>query len=181
MKSSTIVWIVVILIVLGGAWYFLAQSPAPAAGPSTTMGLNGSPDQGNLGGTTTGSVQQPGDGTSISQNLVLGVYNNATLGEFLTAYDGKTLYTYSKDSAGVSNCSGTCATNWPPYSVPEGTTINLPSSSTGITGKISTIKRADGSVQVTYNGAPLYFYKDDHNAGDTTGQGIGGVWYVAKP
>ena len=44
-----------------------------------------------------------------------------------------------------------------------------------------TVTRADGSAQLTYNGRPLYFYIKDTNPGDTKGQGVGGVWYVAKP
>ena len=178
MRTSTVLWIVVIILVLGGGWWWYSQSSAPAAAPTGSAGLNGSADQGNMGQLGTGSVQQPGGGTSGSQNLALGINSNATLGEFLIGNNGLTLYTYSKDTAGVSNCSGQCAVNWPPYTITEGTSLNLPAT---ITGKTATIKRADGTLQVTYKGMPLYFYKDDRNVGDTNGQAVGGVWYVVKP
>ena len=88
------------------------------------------------------------------------------------------LYKYTKDSKGVSNCVGACAVNWPPYTVPAGSVLNLQA---GVTGMISTITRADGTLQVAYNGVPLYYWKDDKKPGDTTGQNVGGVWFVVKP
>ncbi len=65
MKTSTIVWIIVVLVILAaGAWYWYSTTSVPAApasagGPSTSLGINGSLNQGNLGGSDTGSVQQP--------------------------------------------------------------------------------------------------------------------------
>jgi predicted lipoprotein with Yx(FWY)xxD motif len=51
----------------------------------------------------------------------------------------------------------------------------------GVSGTLASITRADGGTQATYNGAPLYYYAPDTKAGDTIGQGSGGVWFVAKP
>jgi len=142
------------------------------------MGTNGSPDQGNMGATSTGSVQQPGDGSSPSQNLALGTDSNAKVGTYLIGNNGMTVYSYDKDTVGVSNCTGTCAKNWPPYTVPAGTILNLQA---GVSGAIATIARADGTMQVTYQGKPLYFYVGDKTSADITGNGIGGVWHVVKP
>jgi predicted lipoprotein with Yx(FWY)xxD motif len=182
MKTSTIVWVLIALIVIGGSWYWYSGMQSGAAdqatGPSTAMGINGSSNQDNLGQPDNGSVQQPGDGTSVSQNLALGTDSNAKLGTYLIAYNGMTVYTYAKDKLGVSNCTGTCADAWPPYTVPAATTLNA---QVGVGGHIDTIQRADGTFQVTYNGMPLYFWKNDTKSGDTNGQGIGGVWYVVKP
>jgi hypothetical protein len=50
---------------------------------------------------------------------------------------------------------------------------------TGATGTFATITRSDGIVQVTYNHMPLYYFSGDSAAGDTTGQGKNGVWFVA--
>jgi len=50
---------------------------------------------------------------------------------------------------------------------------------TGVEGELATITREDGSLQVTYNGLPLYFWNEDGAPGDTTGQGVGDVWSVA--
>jgi predicted lipoprotein with Yx(FWY)xxD motif len=78
--------------------------------------------------------------------------------------------------AGVSNCTEDCAEAWPPFTV--ATDVDL-TAGTGVTGELSTIEREDGAMQVTYNGAPLYFWQDDAAPGDTNGQGVGDVWFVA--
>ena len=175
MRSSTIIWIVVIILVILGAWYWYStMSPPGTTTPSPSAGLNGSPNQGNLGQPDTGTPQQP----SAAPTAVIELATDAKLGKMLVATNGMTLYTYSKDKAGVSNCTGTCAANWPPYTVAAGTTMNALA---GITGALGVIARADGTTQVTYNGKPVYFYKDDVKAGDTNGQAVGGVWYVVKP
>jgi predicted lipoprotein with Yx(FWY)xxD motif len=98
------------------------------------------------------------------------------LGDFLVTADGMTLYTFTNDEAGVSNCTGECAENWPPFTV--GATTKL-AAGEGIEGELATIARDDESLQVTYNGLPLYFWKDDKAPGDTTGQGAGDKWFVA--
>jgi predicted lipoprotein with Yx(FWY)xxD motif len=49
---------------------------------------------------------------------------------------------------------------------------------------LGTITRDDGTMQVTYNGWPLYFFHEDAAAGDTNGQGIdefGGLWWLVSP
>jgi predicted lipoprotein with Yx(FWY)xxD motif len=106
------------------------------------------------------------------------VSDNPALGKILTDGQGKTLYLYTKDTPGVSNCSGTCLTNWPPLLVPTGTT---PSGSTDVTAKLGTIQRSDGSSQVTINDMPAYYWIKDAKPGDATGQNVGGVWFVFDP
>ncbi len=93
--------------------------------------------------------------------------------------NGMTVYAFSNDSAnsGTSACTGTCATKWPPLTVPAGTT---PTAGSGVSGKLGTITRTDnGAVQVTYNGLPLYFYSGDKAVGDTNGNYPG--WNLVKP
>ena len=109
--------------------------------------------------------------------VALKLGTSASLGQYLTASNGMTLYTYGSDSANVSNCSGSCAANWPPYTQSAGLQLGAVS---GISGKLGTITRADGTTQVTYKGMPLYFWVNDTKPGDTTGQGLGG-FVVAKP
>jgi LPXTG-motif cell wall-anchored protein len=101
---------------------------------------------------------------------------SAQLGTILVGPNGKTLYHFTKDSYGQSVCSGPCAQLWPPLTV-----SGAPAAGTGVTGKLGVITRADGSRQVTYNGAPLYYFAGDKKPGDTTGQGYKSVWYVATP
>lgn len=81
---------------------------------------------------------------------------------------GMTLYTFSKDVAGSgkSACSGACLQKWPALTLPAGTS---PAAGAGVTGALGTITRDDGTLQVTYNGLPLYFFAGDHAPGDTNG------------
>lgn len=100
------------------------------------------------------------------------------LGDFLVSGNGGTLYTFSKDTAGVSNCTGDCLENWPPYTI--GAEDKL-SPGANVAGELGTIELEGGDRQVTYNGMPLYYFKDDLEVGETNGEGLGGVWSVAKP
>lgn len=98
--------------------------------------------------------------------------SNSTKGEYLVAANGMTLYRFDVDAKNVSNCNDSCATAWPPYMVEAG--AKLPTN-------LTVIKRADGSSQYAYKGAPVYFYFKDAQVGDTTGDGVGGTWHLVKP
>ena len=87
-----------------------------------------------------------------------------------------TLYVRTSDPAGGSSCTGGCATAWPPLTVAAGTQALA---GTGVSGALGTFGRTDGSLQVTYNGHALYYYAADTKSGDTTGQGVGRIWFVA--
>lgn len=157
---------VIILIILIGGWYLWMRSSVPAPLPTTQSAPTS---------TSTAGTANP---DAIQNNLTLGTDATTTLGSYLIAYNGMTLYTYSNDNTGTSTCYGQCAEEWPPYTVPAGMQLNLEAQ---VTGQAGTIARADGTTQVTYNGMPLYFYIGDNENGDINGQGIGGVWSVAKP
>jgi len=101
-----------------------------------------------------------------------------SMGQYLTGQDGKTLYTFAVDKPNTSNCADTCATNWPPFTIATGDTLKP---GDGVTGTLTTFARADGTMQVAYDGAPLYYFKNDAKAGDTNGQGVSGKWFVASP
>lgn len=90
----------------------------------------------------------------------------------LVADNGMTLYTFDDDSAGMSNCYDSCAASWPPYRV------DVSGAAPG-DGFVQ-IARQDGTTQWAKDGAPLYFWVGDTAPGDTTGDGIGGVWHIAK-
>src|SRR5207245_1131294 len=107
---------------------------------------------------------------------VVATSDDASLGTILTDSKGMTLYLFTKDVPGISNCYDQCATNWPPL-----LTQGAPVLNDGVEGALSTTARKDGAVQVTYNGWPLYYWINDHNPGDTTGQNVGGVWFVLNP
>jgi predicted lipoprotein with Yx(FWY)xxD motif len=95
------------------------------------------------------------------------------LGEVLTDGDGRTLYAFLADTDGTSTCNGLCATNWPPLTI-EGN-IHV---ADGPTAQFGTTVRADGAVQATVAGHPLYRFAADAAPGDTNGQGINGKWFV---
>lgn len=102
--------------------------------------------------------------------------SDADLGDILVDARGMTLYLYTKDQSSVSNCYDSCAAAWPPL-----LTDSDPSGPDAIAAGLGTIQRKDGGVQVTYNGTPLYYWAKDQKPGDTTGQNVGGVWFVLNP
>ena len=114
---------------------------------------------------------------STTGSFTVQASNNATLGKtILVDAQGITLYRYDKDSAGTSNCTGSCATVWPPLAAAVGTLT----AGSGVTGTLATISRADGSKQVTYNGMPLYTFQQDAKPGDATGDGVNS-FHVVTP
>jgi len=111
---------------------------------------------------------------------VVGSATRGSLGAILVDHSGATLYRYTPDGTGKSTCTGGCATVWPPLTVPAGTASVA--AGTGIpSGALGTTTRPDGTLQVTYKGMPLYTYAADTSAGQTSGQGVGGTWYVVSP
>ena len=103
------------------------------------------------------------------------VGGNAELGDFLIGSNGMTLYIFLPDEPGVSNCSGDCADAWPPLTVADG---EQPMAAAGVSGVLGTIVRDDGSIQVTLDDAPLYYFVNDAAVGDANGEGINDVWFV---
>lgn len=108
----------------------------------------------------------------------LTVTQNASLGPILSDANGMTLYAFSPDSPGTSACNGGCASTWPPLTPPDDGNLSLDPAATGT---IDAFQRADSSLQVEYNGAPLYHFSGDQNPGDTNGNGIAGKWSVVAP
>ncbi|HET7115343.1 MAG TPA: hypothetical protein VFI29_02570 [Hanamia sp.] len=116
--------------------------------------------------------------------------NNATLGNYLTNKQGLTLYMFANDADSTSSCTGGCEAIWPPFT-DDLSTAKLDA---GLSASdFATITTSDGKNQVTYKGWPLYTYSpsvSDGNgntsnkpeaAGSTKGDGVGGVWFIAKP
>ncbi len=87
------------------------------------------------------------------------------------AKDGFSLYTFDNDELGVSNCRGGCLSNWPALMANEGAEAQSP---------YSLIERNPGELQWALNGQPLYFFSGDAAAGDISGDGVGGVWHLAR-
>jgi predicted lipoprotein with Yx(FWY)xxD motif len=91
-------------------------------------------------------------------------------GMFVTA-KGMTLYTFDKDTAGKSACTGSCATNWPPHAA---------AASDKESGDFTHVTREDGGKQWAHKGKPLYTFAKDEKPGDAGGGAIPN-WKVAKP
>jgi predicted lipoprotein with Yx(FWY)xxD motif len=100
------------------------------------------------------------------------------MGEVVQDGDGRTLYRFDKDTPdpAKSNCEGQCAVTWPP--VLSNGTPQLQGVDPAL---VSTVKRADGTDQVTLDGWPLYTYAKDEAPGQWKGQGVGGTWFVVQP
>jgi len=112
------------------------------------------------GGSSSGSGGNASVGTSGGSTTAASAtaVHSGPNGSYVTDASGRTLYIFSKDTSTTSTCSGTCATEWPPY-------------------------KEDGS-QVVFKGHPLYFFADDKSAGDMNGQGVndfGGLWTTVAP
>lgn len=129
------------------------------------------------GGGATSAPASSGGGSGV-----VSVDDNAKLGQILVDSKGNTLYYFLKDKQGgtSSTCSGACAAVWPPS-----TASGSPKGQKGAeASKLGTIKRSDGTTQVTYNGWPLYTYQGDSKPGDTNGndfEQFGAEWYALTP
>ncbi|HVU10257.1 MAG TPA: hypothetical protein VHD90_03225 [Phototrophicaceae bacterium] len=142
--------ILVLLGLLVLALPVLAQSSTPEATPAATM----------------------------SEEYLINLSKSDTLGTYMVGPNGMSLYIFSADDLGKSNCSGQCAKFWPPLTVASASDITADED---ISGTFGTITRDDGTLQVTFNGQPLYYWQKDKAPGDTTGQGVTNNWWVAQP
>jgi len=141
---------------------------------------------GGTGGTLTvpdlsAAAIDPGSGRIVA---VLPLHGQpiAALGSgdtvWVASSTGRTLYHFTADTRTKVNCTTSCVALWPPLLVPTGA---KPAAGPGISAaKLGTLKRADGGLQVTYNGMTLYRYTGDSGAGQTNGEGSGGVWFTLK-
>ena len=92
-------------------------------------------------------------------------------GGIVSTKDGRSLYTFDKDSKGHSNCTGGCATAWPPFAVTDASMADA---------NFTVIKRDDGTSQWAYQGMPLYLYAGDANPGDMNGDNTHGGWHLVR-
>jgi predicted lipoprotein with Yx(FWY)xxD motif len=129
---------------------------------------------------TAGLVIPPASGASPVTASVVVSSAKSPLGRVLVDRSGRTLYLFEKDRMGKSSCAGPCATYWPPL-----LTAGKASAGTGVrAGLLGTTRRADGTLQVTYNRHPLYRFKLDVGARQVKGQNLdsfGADWYVLSP
>ncbi len=121
-----------------------------------------------------------GSEASSAQAVVKTAFNKKLKTKILVDARGRTLYMWTADTGGTSNCTpefANCPKIWPPL-----ITTGAPRAGKGVTAsKLSTFERRDGKLQVVYNRHPLYTYTDDKKPGDVKGQKFLGTWYVLSP
>ncbi|MDB5541061.1 MAG: lipoprotein [Devosia sp.] len=110
--------------------------------------------------------------TAFAEDYVGGAIKTTEIGgkEVLVGANDMTLYTYDKDTAGVTNCYDKCAENWPPL---------IADAAAAAEGDFTLVDRTDGTKMWAYKGKPLYFWVKDQKPGDTTGDMVGKVWHTA--
>ena len=139
--------------------------PAAAAAAAVVVACGSS-------GTPSGTPASGGSSAHVAAAAGLKTSNVGGV-TVLTNAKGFTLYTFAPDTSTTSKCNGPCATNWPPVK---------PGTASGVTGPFATIKRSDGSTQLTFHGHPLYTFVLDKSPGQAKGNGVnafGGLWHEA--
>ena len=153
--------------------FFMAMFIAACGSYTTTGG-------GPYGSSSTNPPATAVPTTASSSSVVIQTAASTVKGQsetILTNAERKTLYYFTADSATQSACSGNCAQMWPPL---LSTGSAGPTSSTSLAGKLSVQMDANGN-QVEYNGHPLYTFSGDTAPGQTNGEGLFGMWFVATP
>ena len=126
-------------------------------------------------------ASSPSSDSAMMHHAALDVLTSR-YGQVLVDGQGRALYLFAADKTTESTCYDACAAAWPPQLADKGTTVGAMHGATGsLTG---TTTRKDGTLQVTYNGHPLYYFTGDKNPGEITCQAVvnfGAAWYVVDP
>ena len=115
--------------------------------------------------------------TGLVQDVTINIKKVSDTVSFLTDDQGNSLYLSLQDTPGKSNCTADCLTVWRPLLA----NARLLAGNGVVQANLGVIVLANGTHQATYLGAPLYTYINDKKPGDTSGQGIGGVWFLVTP
>ena len=144
-----------------------STSPSTASGGKSASAMSTKP-------MPTASASMGASGMNSSAMAAL-MKIKTSAGPVLADAKGLSLYWYSKDTTMTSACTGSCVTAWPPLT-------GTPEAAMGVrlVGKLGTIHRANGVLQATYKGHPLYLYAGDMAPGQAKGNGLGGVWHVVR-
>ena len=114
--------------------------------------------------------------TAVPDTVTVQLAEHDDLGAILVDGNNRTLYLRTEDERNQSNCDESCIKTWPPL-----LTINDAVAGEDLTEQVlKSIKRVDGSNQVTYNGWPLYYFAGDETSGDAKGQNSGDIWFVVS-
>jgi predicted lipoprotein with Yx(FWY)xxD motif len=167
----------VVLLAACGSSGSSKTGSAATTGATTSSTPSGATTTGGGGRYGSATSAPPTTATAGSAGVVVKV-TTTKLGLTLVDANGHTLYEYMPDPTGSSTCTGGCATIWPPLTAP-GTTVAIGPHLTA--SLFSTVSGASGAHIVAIAGHPLYRFSGDAKAGQTNGQGFGGVWHAAGP
>lgn len=162
----------------GGDVNDAASDPEPEVTEPDDTGNDGAEESADDAGDAGADDAETGDDAEAARDDLADVQVGSTaLGDVLVDADGMTLYLFTNDSDGQSACYDDCAVAWPPLTVDAepvaGEAVDA--------GLLGTTERDDGSIQVTYDGSPLYTWASDNDPGDVSGQGVNDVWFVLTP
>jgi predicted lipoprotein with Yx(FWY)xxD motif len=159
----------------------------PVTGNTETSVAPATSAPADIGGTSTAdaalatstSESTSGAGLATDTSVRIGTSTNTSASEpFLVDQQGRAIYLYTADTqnSGTSACTADCLTQWQPVVV-----TGTPQAGNGVNASLlGTITREDGTLQATYNGWPLYTYTGDTAPGTTSGQGMGGAWFLVS-
>jgi predicted lipoprotein with Yx(FWY)xxD motif len=138
---------------------------AAACGSSSSSTQTTTPAKNEASGSSTTAASGTPAGTAELKMA------SSALGDIVVDGEGRTLYVFTADNGTTSACTGGCATTWPALVAPA-------EAGSGVTGAVTEATQADGAKQVALGGHLLYYYAADSAPGATTGQGVGGKWFV---
>lgn len=161
-------WIISVVLLALLALSACQAAPAAPAEPAAPMAADDS---------DTPAAPDAEPAGEENTKVTLMVASNDELGDFLVDGRGMTLYMFTKDEPGKSNCDSGCLSAWPPF-LASGELVAGDGVDEALLG---TASLADGSLIVTYNQMPLYYWAGDTNPGDTKGQNVNNVWFVVSP
>ena len=172
---------------LAAAVAVACSSPAPTATPVPTKAPTATNIPPTVAPTSTvapaataapTATQLPPTATAIPVTNVLKVSTHPKLGDIITDVSGKTLYARDGDSPTAPNCTGACLNTWPPLTPPATGNIGAPAV---VSGKLEVFTRPDnGTKQIMFNGAPLYYFVRDTTLGDANGSGAANQWWTRR-
>ncbi len=162
-----------IALATAGPALALALLSACTSTPATPASAPASTAAGSAPASSAPASSAPAPSPADPATLALKMADSS-LGQILVDGKGMTLYMFTKDTQGSnkSACSGQCLVAWPPL-------YGKPTMGAGVDdSKLGSFALPDGSMQASYNGWPLYYWKGDTKAGDVSGQNVSGVWFV---
>lgn len=175
MNARSRVWTLGASLLLAGTLAACGSSSSGGSGAYGGGAATSAPAMGSSASAGGGAYGSGASGGSTSAGAATVMTASSSLGTILVDGSGRTLYLFTKDAPGTSTCTGGCLAAWPPL-------LGKPTAGTGVDASmLGTVTRPDGKTQVSYKGMPLYYWAQDSAPGQTSGQGVQGVWWVVSP